>query len=270
MHGDPPGALPYSARAAPAGPRRRFSASRHELRLLGLRALVRAGLRHPPPRRAAQDRARAERRRHDGQHGLRDVARARVPADHADQHRGRLRGRDLHRARAGRLGAAPLVAGGLDRDQPRAARLLQVHELRAGFGRAGPELGRRERGHAGDVAGAAHGHQLLHLLLDELHDRRVPPAHPAGRALPRLLLLRHVLPAPRGGADHPRGAVLLPDAAPAPAAPARVQRGRVPDRVGAVLEDGLRRQPVGRRRRVVDAGRGRQARRPGSRAASPT
>ena len=94
-----------------------------------------------------------------------------------------------------RARAAALAAGVAGR-QPRRARLLQVRRLRGARDR-GPAAaaGRRHRPAARARAGAADGHQLLHLPVAVLHHRRLPrPAARRSRSFPRFLLFISFFP----------------------------------------------------------------------------
>ena len=89
--------------------------------------------------------------------------------------------------------------------QPGAARLFQVLQLRRGELRhaADRTRARRAASRAGLPDHAAARHQLLHLPIDELHDRRLPWTRRSAAELHRLRLLCLDVPAARGGTDHP-------------------------------------------------------------------
>ena len=126
-----------------------------------------------------------------------------------DFDRGRLVGGAMDGARQGRT-HAQAVDGDQRRRQHRHAWLLQIWRLPARQFRRARRVDRGSLPAARVEHRAPRRHQLLHLRDPLLHARRLSPPRQARRALPRLRLVRDLLPAPRRGADH------APDRARAP------------------------------------------------------
>ena len=132
---------------------------------------------------------------------------------------------------------------GLDRLQPRRARVLQVLRLRRRTGGGAARAVRLPGAFQHAVDPAAGRHLLLHVPEHELHDRRLPRQMPARSIGSRTSRVRRLFPAARRRADRagraPAAAVDV--AAPLPAGRLRRRPGAGP--VRPVQEGRRRRQP---------------------------